>query len=297
MAIVYHEHTKTFHLYNDTISYLMKILPNEKLGHLYFGQRIHDKEDFSYLVELSQRPMSSCVYEENKLFSMEHIKQELPVYGTTDYRQPMVEIVQQNGSRISDFCYESHEIMAGKPKLVGLPATYTESDDEAQTLIVYLKDSLTGVRVAMMYTIFLEGGVIAKSIHLENTGCEPVYLTRAFSMCLDLPDSDYEWLQLSGAWARERHIITRKLVMGIQEIGSIRGNSSHNQNPFMVLKRPSASERQGEVIGFSFVYSGNFSIQAEVDAYKDSCVLGIGAKSSHIDAVEKFLDYIFEEVE
>lgn len=31
--------------------------------------------------------------------------------------------------------------------------------------------------------------------------------------------------------------------------------------------------------------------------YKDSCALGIGAKSGHIDAVEKFLDYIFEETE
>ncbi|MGN1166159.1 MAG: alpha-galactosidase [Lachnospiraceae bacterium] len=273
MAIVYHEQTKTFHLYNDTVSYIMTILPNDQLGQLYFGQKIHDKDDFSYLIELSQRPMSSCIYEENKLYSMEHIRQELPVYGTTDYRQPMVEILQKNGSRISHFTYESYEITDGKPKLQGLPSTYTESDKEAQTLIIHLKDALTGVGIAMLYTIFQEGGIIAKSILLENGGSEAVYLTRAFSMCMDLPDCDYEWVQLSGAWARERHMVTRKLVPGIQEIGSIRGNSSHNHNPFMVLKRPSATERQGEVIGFSFIYSGNFSIQAEVDAYNVTRVL------------------------
>ena len=273
MAIVYHEQTKTFHLYNDKVSYIMTILPNDQLGQLYFGQKIHDKEDFSYLIELSQRPMSSCIYEENKLYSMEHIRQELPVYGTTDYRQPMVEILQKNGSRISYFTYESYEITDGKPKLQGLPATYTESEKEAQTLMIHLKDALTGVGIVMLYTIFQEGGVIAKSILLENKGSEAVYLTRAFSMCMDLPDGDYEWVQLSGAWARERHMMTRKLVPGIQEIGSIRGNSSHNHNPFMVLKRPSATERQGEVIGFSFIYSGNFSIQAEVDAYNVTRVL------------------------
>ena len=75
MAIVYHERTKTFHLYNDSISYIMMILPDEQLGQLYFGQKIRDKEDFSYLLEYAQRPMSSCVYEEDKKFSREHLKQ------------------------------------------------------------------------------------------------------------------------------------------------------------------------------------------------------------------------------
>lgn len=33
----------------------------------------------------------------------------------------------------------------------------------------------------------------------------------------------------------------------------------------MILKRPDAHEFQGEAIGFSLVYSGNFLAQAEVD--------------------------------
>ena len=47
----------------------------------------------------------------------------------------------------------------------------------------------------------------------------------------------------------------------------MRGNSSHEHNPFVVLRRPNADERQGEVIGISLVYSGNFRLQAEVDAH------------------------------
>ena len=48
---------------------------------------------------------------------------------------------------------------------------------------------------------------------------------------------------------------------------SRRGNSSHEQNPFVALKRPCTTEESGEVIGFSLIYSGNFRIQAEVDTH------------------------------
>ena len=105
MSIIFHESSKMFHLYNGEISYLMCVLPNGHLGNLYFGKRIHDREDFSYLLEMKRRPMSSCVFEGNRKFSLEHLKLEYPVYGSSDYRYPAVEVLQENGSRISDFVY------------------------------------------------------------------------------------------------------------------------------------------------------------------------------------------------
>lgn len=282
MNIRFHESTKTFHLYNDRISYLMCIFRNGHLGQLYYGKRIHDKEDFSYLLELRRRPMSSCLYEGDRTFSLEHIKQEYPVYGSTDYRHPAVEILQENGSRISDFQYVSHTVTGGKPALFGLPATYTENDDEAKTLCVVMKDELTGVRLEMLYTIFASDGILARSVRFVNEGDAPVHLLSAMSLSLDLPDKDYVWMQLSGAWARERHIKNRRLEQGILAIDSMRGNSSHNHNPFMVLKRPSATENEGTVIGFSLIYSGNFRIQAEVDTY-DTTRVTVGIDPSTFD--------------
>lgn len=259
--IIYHEDTKIFHLQNKKISYIMSILENGHLGQLYYGRRIHDKPDFSYLVEKAPRPMVSYIYEWDRTFSLEHIKQEYPVYGTTDYRHPAVEILQENGSRISEFVYESHEIRCGKPCLEGLPATYTECDDEAQTLCVVLKDSLTKVQLELLYTIFEQDGVIARSACFANEGDVPVHLLNAMSLSLDLPDKDYVWMQLSGSWSRERHVKSRVLEQGIQAIDSRRGNSSHEHNPFLVLKRPDTTEHSGEAIGFSLVYSGNFLMQ------------------------------------
>ena len=273
MSILFNEGTKTFHLYNKEISYIMMVLPNGHLGQLYFGGRIHHKEDFSCFLEMSCRPMASCVFDEDRFFSLEHIRQEYGVYGTTDFRHPAVEILQGNGSRISDFVYQGYEITDGKPKLSGLPATYTEDEKEAQTLTVSLKDPVTGIVLELLYTIFAEGGIIARSARLTNQGTDSVQLTRAMSLCLDLPDCDYEWMQFSGAWARERHLKVRRLEQGIQAVDSLRGHSSHDHNPFIVLKRPTADEEQGEVLGFSLVYSGNFLAQAQVGTHDMTRVL------------------------
>lgn len=273
MSMVWREENRTFHLYNEEISYIMQVLPSGHLGQLYFGKRVHDREDFSYLLESLPRPMASCVFEGNKAFSLEHIKQEYPSYGTGDYRAPAVEVLQESGSRISDFIYKEHRVRKGKPSLEGLPATYTEADDEAETLTVALEDGMTGLGLELSYTIFAKGGIIARSVRFVNRGEKDLHLTTAMSLCMDLPDHDYEWMQFSGAWARERHTRVRKLEYGVQSVGSRRGHSSHEHNPFVILKRPHADEFQGEAIGFSLVYSGNFLAQAEVGAHDTTRVL------------------------
>ncbi len=268
MGIMYNEKTGEFHLYNGSISYIMKILRNGQMGQLYFGKQVAKREDYEYLVENRYRPVSAYVFDDEYSFSLEHLKQEYPSYGTTDFRMPALEIVQENGSKITDFKYVSHKIYKGKPGLKGLPATYVESEDEADTLELTLRDELLRVDMTLLYTIFGHENAIARSARFENRGGETYQITRAMSLCLDLPDDEYEWIQFSGAWGRERHVKTRMLQQGIQSVGSARGASGHFHNPFVMLKRPTADEFQGEVMGFSLIYSGNFLAQAEVDTFK-----------------------------
>ncbi len=268
MGIIFSESTKEFHLYNDKISYLMRVMGNGQMGQLYFGKRIPQKKDYGYLIENRYRPVSSYMFDDEYSFSLEHLKQEYPSYGTSDYRMPALEILQSNGSRITNFQYVSHKIYQGKLALKGLPATYTESEEEADTLELLLRDELLQVEMTLLYTIFQKENAIARSVRFENKGGEAYQLTRAMSLSLDLPDDEYEWIQFSGAWGRERYVKTRMLQQGIQSVGSTRGASSHHHNPFVMLKRPTADEFQGEVMGFSLIYSGNFLAQAEVDTYK-----------------------------
>lgn len=266
MSIIFHKETGQFHLYNDQISYVMGILPNQEMGQLYYGKRVHDKEDFSYLVEYSFRPLVVGTPGKED-FSLEMTRQEYPSFGTTDLRNPAFEITYENGSHVSHFQYVSHEIYQGKKPLEGLPATYVEDDGQAESLDILLRDELTKVELCLSYTIWRDYPVITRSVRFFNAGQEKIVLRKAMSLSLDLPDHQYDWMQFSGAWGRERTPIVKELSCGITAIESQRGHSSANQNPFIICKRKKTDEFQGEAIGLSFVYSGNFLAQAEVDTY------------------------------
>lgn len=272
MPVIFHESSKTFHLYNHDISYLIKILPTKDLGHLYFGKKVHDKENFDYLLELAPRPMSPCYFEGDLTYSKEHIKQEFPVFNTGDFKQHAIDIEQNNGSRLLEFVYDHHVIFSGKEKLQGLPATYSNKQSDATTLKIYLVDSLLQLELVLSYTIFEDLPVIARNSFLQNHGKQSLSLNSIMSLSLDLPDDKYEMIELTGAWARERHIKTRTLTEGKQSFGSLRGHSSHHFNPFMALKRKNCDEYDGEALGFSFVYSGNFMMSVDVDTYHVSRV-------------------------
>lgn len=265
-SIWFKEECRQFHLTNGEISYIFRVSEDGKLLQLYYGAAVPER-DYSYLVELQHRPMTTYRKEGDLRYSLEHVRQEFPEYGTTDFRHPAICLRQENGSRITDFVYVSHQIVDGKPALEGLPATYTETQTEAKTLILTLRDALTEVEVQLFYTIFADWPVIARSSKVINQGGETCYLESLASLSLDLPDADYDWLQLSGAWARERYIKERPLQQGIQSIESTRGISSPHHNPFVALKRSKTTEFSGPVLGASLVYSGNFFIQAEVDTY------------------------------
>ena len=265
-SILFKEECRQFHLTNGEISYIFRVSEDGKLLQLYYGAAVPER-DYSYLVELQHRPMTTYRKEGDLRYSLEHVRQEFPEYGTTDFRHPAICLRQGNGSRITDFVYVSHQMVDGKPALEGLPATYTETQTEAKTLILTLRDELTKVEVQLFYTIFTDWPVIARSSKVFNQGRETCYLESLASLSLDLPDADYDWLQLSGTWARERHIKERPLQQGIQSIESTRGISSPHHNPFVALKRPETTEFSGPVLGAALVYSGNFLIQAEVDTY------------------------------
>ena len=263
--IKYHESSKTFHLTNGKISYIMKVLENGHVGQLYYGKAVEDAENFDHFFELFYKAMQANIFENNPYFSLAIIKQEYPCVGKGDFRMPAYIVRQPNGSTVTDLVYQSYTVTKGKPKLKGLPATYCENDNEASTLTLHLHDKLIGLDVNLNYTIFAQYEAMARSVEFVNNGTLELHLTRALSLSLDLPDSEYEFIHFDGVWARERHINSTKLAPGIQSVGSIKGHSSHDHNPFIMLRRHDASEVHGEVIGFSLVYSGNFLAQVNLN--------------------------------
>ena len=267
MAIMYSDSSREFNLYNNQISYIIQICDNNQLANLYYGKRIRLKKDYSYLLEGRHRSLAVYTKENDYFFSPQYSRMEYPCSGSGDFREPAFEVKQENGSRIVCLEYQSHKIYKGKNKLRQLPAVYVEEEQEAETLEIVMTDQLLQLDCILRYTIFRDFPVITRSVEFVNRGTQRLILERVLSASIDFPDAEFEMIQLSGAWARERKVIMRKLGQGTQGINSRRGISSAEQNPFLAIKRLGADEFQGEVYGFSLVYSGNHFEQVEVDTF------------------------------
>jgi alpha-galactosidase len=268
MPITWDAETREFHLRSEQLSYVVCLLENGALGQLHVGAPLTTGRSYRHLAPGEFRGF------DNRLG--EPVALEYPTEGIGDYRVPAIAVELANGSSALSLAYVRYRIIAGKPPIPGLPSTYVESDGEADTLEVTLADPTAGVEVDLRYSVFAGRPVIARSAVIRNTGPGPIELRCAMSASLDLPDADWDLMQLSGTWARERAVVERRLAPGRVSIGSLRGASGHEHNPFLALKRPSTTEDRGEVIGLSLVYSGNFLAEAEVDPYGTARVrLGI----------------------
>ena len=267
MSIEWRAQGRQLHLTNERISYVMRVLESGALAHLYFGPRLALGCDYGHFVR------SPFIARYNQV--LDPLPCELPSVGRGDFRVPGISVRHADGSSVLELVYEDHAISTGKPYLDGLPSTYVEDGTEAETVEVSLVDHHSGLEVRLLTTIFSDRPVIARSMRVVNGGTGEVQLTTAMSAVLDLPDRDWHLLQLAGEWARETHVVDAPLVRGTRALRSQRGSSGHQQNPFILLRRPATTEVSGEAIGMSLVYSGNFLAEVEVDPY-DSARARIG---------------------
>ncbi len=259
MPISWNPQSQQFHLHSESISYVMRVLDNGWLGHLHFGAALADDVSYGYLGPAEFLGFS------NKLG--EPVALEYPTGGSGDYRVPALVAEQADGSTVLDLRYKSHRVMPGKPALTGLPSTYVEVGGEAETLEVVLADTVSGLEVELRYTIYRNRPLVVRGARLVNRGQSPLIVRSVMSASLDAPDAGWDLITLNGEWARERQVDRRELRPGRQSVSSVRGASSSQHNPFIALARPAATEDQGDVIGVSLVYSGNFLAETEVEPF------------------------------
>lgn len=267
MPIIFDEQRKIFKL--DTLESTYAIGIREGfLIHLYYGKRISDDNLWTmpfrgYFASISPNNVSVDDYK----FSLDVQPMEYSCNGSGDFRLAALSIKDSMGRTTTDIRYLDHKIYNGKPKLKGLPATNCNDDSEAQTLELITLDAFTGAKVTIFYTAFEKYSVITQSVKVENTGKETFEIEKIASCCVNLPSMDFNMINLSGSWARERRVVTRHLAHGIQSVASKRGSSSHNHNPFVALVDDKGGEDFGNAYGFNLVYSGNFSADIETDYY------------------------------
>ena len=261
MGIIYCEKDRIFTLQTKNTTYQMQVDRYGFLLHLYYGKKTDTCMD--YLLTYYDRGFSGNPYDagEDRTYSMDTLPQEFPCYGNGDFRSTAFAVENVDGSMSCDLRYKSHKIFDGKYNLEGLPAVYA-SEEEAQTLEILMEDPVTGVKVVLLYGVLPAQDIITRSVSVKNESSGKIYLNKIESASLDFLYGDYELLTFYGRHAMERNVQRVPVVHGTQKIGSVRGTSSHQYNPMMILAEKETTEDKGNCYAMSFVYSGCF--QGEV---------------------------------
>ena len=259
MSITFVKETNTFYLDGKNVTYAFFINKFGYAEHLYYGNTIgHD--DLTHLRGVGCVGCDATVpgHDEGGINSYHYFPSELAFFGTGDYREPAVELLNHTGDRLTELLFDGYEILPEKPKPTGMPALRG-----GETLVVHLKDRVTDFACDLYYTVYDDADVIARRAVYINGGKSKIILNRAYSFSFGLPSQNYDFISLYGGWARERRIERIPLHHGVISIDSKRATSSAMLNPFMALAERGANEDGGNVYGFNLVYSSSYVIKAE----------------------------------
>ena len=262
MSVTFNEEKKIFRLDTEKSTYVMGLSPEGFLGHIYYGDRLFMEAD-NYLLRMEEPPYTPSVNKREKSAFLDFFPMEYPTGGIGDYRESCLNIRNAAGNMGCELHYAGHEIYKGKRGLKGLPASFA-TEDEAETLEITLKDADLDLEVVLFYTAFEKENAITRSVRVQNQGKEDLRIEKILSACLDMDNENFSMLSLHGTWARERHIQTGELHYGKQVISSARGESSHQEHPFIALVTNGTEQENGKVYAMHFVYSGNFMAETEL---------------------------------
>lgn len=265
MGIHFQKNGLVAHIKNDYISYILEVIDNKYLVNRYFGKSIREYRETNSFQYYKRS------YNTQHISSIEHLSFddfpfEYPSRAHGDFRIPAISIIQDNGIDMIDLTFKEWRILKEKPKIKGLPSTFSKNG-ETETLEIVCEDDTAKVRVYMYYTIFNDLGIIVRNQKIENFGEHKVMITNAKSLSLELPPKEYDFLSLYGTHTREANINRFPLHRGIQKIESARGASSPQHQPFFALLSPETCQELGEVYAFHFIYSGCFLGEVEKDQF------------------------------
>lgn len=275
MSIRYDDVNRVFELDTDNTSYRIGIADDEGfVGHIYYGRKIRSQQCGQFL-RTWEGPFVPSTNNRERCSFLDTFPTEYSGNGIGDYRESCIAVKTITGSRTTDLMYESYDIIDGKPELEGLPASFA-GDEMVQTLILHMVDKGDELEVDLLYSVFECEDVITRSVKVRNNGDKDIRLTKVYSACIDMDDEDFEMLTLHGSWARERQMERRSIAYGKQSVSSLRGESSHQDHPFMAWMTKGSNQASGDVYGMHFVYSGNFIAQIEKSQFDSiRAVMGI----------------------
>lgn len=272
MGIKYFEKNRVFKLDGKDTSYIIGIVDKENfLGHVYFGKKVID-ENINYLMRLEEAPFYPTKNNRDRVSFYDSFPHEYSMQGIGDFRESSIRVKDKNGHSQVKLEYKSHEIYKGKLEPRNLPRTFGE-EDECTSLEITCMDTFLNLEVVLVYTVFENLDAITRSVRVKNLSEDSIKLTKVLSSCVQLEGTDLDMISLHGAWARERFVQRKHVGIGKNKVESIRGETSHQDHPFIAVLDKNATDDYGNVYGFNLVYSGNFMAQVEGCQYDTTRVV------------------------
>ena len=272
--IYFDDSLQLFHAYNDGISIV-----------LWVREDVHGLKEIQmpYVGAPLKHPQAALHPEDFRTrasFDSERqmLPYAVPTDGRGDFRPCMLRVAGPDGQTVMELGYTgSYQISKGKQPIPGLPSTHAE-EGECETLALEMADALTGLKVMYRLTLFSALPAFTTSLEILNAGSMTLVLEKAASLTLSL-SGEYDLMHFHGAWAREREAEQVRSASMTRRIESTRGASGHEHNPFVVLSTPGATEDYGQAFGVTLLYSGNFAMDTDMSAYRQTrLVAGINER-------------------
>ena len=163
----------------------MRVLESGTLAHLYFGPALATGRDYSHLIrQLLHHPLQPGPRPDPD--------RSCPPQAAATSASPGSRSATPTAAPCSTCVYREHHIQPGKPVLDGLPSTYVDDDDEAETVEILLADGNSSLQVRLSdHDLRRPAGGHAQHARHQRWQPATCKLTTAMSAVLDLPDPDW----------------------------------------------------------------------------------------------------------
>lgn len=260
-------------LHTKNTTYCFRVDEAGNLQHLYYGSKISLRGDAFDALAPRISNQNGCSIIADPLLAnvcLDDYPMEISSRGKGDMKEPFAEVTYADGSRTSDFRFETAYVLSEEDKPEGFPSALNDKDE---AVCIVLRDRNSDLRMELVYRVFWECDCITRFARLVNEGAEPVVVNRLMSAQLDLPWGELKVTSFHGDWTREMGRYDTRLSAGKFMSDSAAGFSSNKANPFFMAANYDADETSGEVVAMNLLYSGNHREIAEIGSHGSSRLL------------------------
>lgn len=276
--IEFNKENQIFRLETQASTYCIKIA-DDFVCHAYYGPKLAN-DDVTYLTRIDEPPFTPGKNEREMHSFLDCVPQELPADGLGDFRESAVSVTDSQGRNGVFVKYVSYKITKGAKKINGLPCVFSENEEDCSTLEILCEDPVLKLQINLIYVVFEKIDAIVRSVYFKNKGNQTLFIKKALSASFDMDNEDFDVITLHGSWARERQISRHSVHLGKQGVVSMRGETSHQEHPFVAVLNKNSGWNEGNVYAMNFIYSGNFSSCVQLNQF-DSIRVNMGINSEN----------------